>query len=108
MKLISKIYKMYWAFYKSTVTINLVVSLMVSLVVLMISPVLASITVFAIGYVTFGLFFSFLYKEVVRPKEYYFYYNRGISKIKLIVFCILVNCLLSTLILIILNYVTSS
>ena len=81
MKLISKIYKMYWAFYKSTVTINLVVSLMVSLVVLMISPVLASITVFAIGYVTFGLFFSFLYKEVVRPKEYYFYYNRGISKI---------------------------
>jgi Zn-dependent protease len=87
---------MYWAFYKSTVTINLVVSLMVGLVTV-------SITVFAIGLVTFGLFFAFLYKEVVRPQEYYFYFNRGISKIKLIIFCILVNILPSALILIILQ-----
>ena len=84
--IVSKIYRqfflIYWAFYKSTITINLVVSLMVGLVS-------TSITIFAVSLVTFGLFFAFLYKEVVRPYEYYFYYNRGISKIKLIVFCLI-------------------
>jgi len=94
-------HKMYWAFYKSTVTINLVVSLMFGIVS-------RSIIVFAISLVSIGLFFAFLYKEVVRPQEYYFYYNRGISQIKLIIFCMLVNILPSALILIIYNYVTSS
>ena len=86
---------MYWFFYKSTVTINLVVSLMVGLV----SGI--SITVFAVSFVTAGLFFALLYKEVVCSQEYYYYYNRGISKIKLIIFCVFVNILASALILII-------
>ena len=101
MKSIRDMHKMYWAFYKSTVTINLVVSLMFGIVS-------RSIIVFAISLVSIGLFFAFLYKEVVRPQEYYFYYNRGISQIKLIIFCMLVNILPSALILIIYNYVTSS
>ena len=101
MKSIRDMHKIYWAFYKSTVTINLVVSLMFGIVS-------RSIIVFAISLVSIGLFFAFLYKEVVRPQEYYFYYNRGISQIKLIIFCMLVNILPSALILIIYNYVTSS
>ena len=92
---------MYWAFYKSTVTINLVVSLAIGLVS-------TSIIVFAVSLVTIGLFFAFLYKEIVCPQEYYFYYNQGISKIKLILFCLLVNIFPSTLILIILHYVAST
>ena len=92
---------MYWAFYKSTVTINLVVSLAIGLVS-------TSIIVFAVNLVTIGLFFTFLYKEIVCPQEYYFYYNQGISKIKLILFCLLVNIFPSTLILIILHYVAST
>ena len=86
----------YWAFYKSTIFINFVVSLMVGLVTM-------SITIFAISLATIGLIFALLYKEVMCPYEYYFYYNRGISKIRLIVFCLFVNSLPSTLILIILQ-----
>ena len=79
---------MYWTFYKSTITINLGFSGIVGLVAL-------SITAFAICMVTFGLFLSLLYKETIHSQEYYFYFNRGISKIKLFIFCIVVNCLLS-------------
>ena len=94
--------KLYWVFYKSTITINLVVSLMIFIVSS------GSITIFAISIVFFGLFFAFLYKEIARPHEYYFYYNQGISKIKLIIFCVLVNVLPSALILIINHYVASA
>jgi len=48
------------------------------------------------------------YKEIVRPVEYYFYYNQSISQIKLVVFCLLVNILPSALILTIVYYATSS
>ena len=85
---------MYWAFYKSTLAINIFTSLFFCLVA-------RNINVFALSLVTIGLFFDFLYKEVVRPYEYYFYYNRGISKIKLIIFCMLVNVSASVLFLII-------
>jgi len=99
---------MYWFFYKSTLTVNLVVSFLIGLISLMISPVSVCINVFAISLVSSGLFFAFLYKEIVCPHEYYFYYNRGISKLKLILFCVLVNALPTTLILIIAHYVSSS
>ena len=99
---------MYWFFYKSTFTVNLVVSFLIGLISLMISPVSVCINVFAISLVSSGLFFAFLYKEIVCPHEYYFYYNRGISKLKLILFCVLVNALPTTLILIIAHYVSSS
>lgn len=101
MKSIKEHLLIYWTFYKSTVTINLAVSLIICIIA-------RSVTVFAVGLVTFGLFFAFLYKEVVRPHEYYFYYNQGISKIKLIIFCLFVNILPSALILIITHYVTSA
>jgi len=94
--------KLYWAFYKSTITINLVVSLMLFLVTGV------SITVFAVSLVTAGLFFAFLYKEIWRPREYYFYYNWGISKVKLMLFCVLVNILPAALILTTLFHVTSA
>ena len=101
MKSMNKILSIYWAFYKSTITVNLVVSLSIGVVS-------RSITVFAISLVSIGLFFAFLYKEAVCPQEYYFYYNRKISKIKLIIFCFLVSILPSSLILIIVHYVASA
>jgi hypothetical protein len=82
--------------------------LMIGLVSLSISPIPVSITVFSICFVSIGLFFAFLYKEIACPHEYYFYYNRGISKIKLIFFCLFVSILPSALILIILHYVVAS
>ena len=108
MKSMGKILTIYWTFYKSTLTVNLVVSLTLFLVSLGISVISVCIIVFAISLVSCGLFFAFLYKEVACPDEYYFYYNWGISKIKLIIFCLLVNMLPSSLILILVHYVASS
>jgi hypothetical protein len=90
----------YWFFYRSTLTVNLIVSLMIGFI--------AGITVFAVSLITVGLFLAFLYKEVACPHEYCFYYNRGISKIKLVFFCLLVNTVPASLILIIVHYASST
>jgi len=94
--------RLYLAFYKSTVILNLCVSLAIAFITGQF------FVFFAISFATFGLLAVFLFQEIVRPLEYYFYYNRGISKIKLIIFCLLVNLLLGTLFLTILHYVTSA
>jgi len=107
MKSMNKLLKIYWAFYKSTLTVNLVVSLTIGLISSGYGFAIG-ITVFAISLVSIGLFFAFLYKEVAFPQEYYFYYNLGISKIRLMIFCFLVSILLSAFILIIVHYATSS
>ena len=92
---------MYWAFYKSTIAVNLCVSLA-------IFAITQNIYIFAASIVLFGPLCAFLYKEVVKPLEYYFYYNRGISKTKLIIFCLIVNILPSTMISLIAYYVAST
>ena len=92
---------MYWAFYKSTIAVNLCVSLA-------IFAITGNIYIFAASIVFFGPSFAFLYKEVVKPLEYYFYYNRGISKTKLILFCLTVNVLPATIISLTAYYVAST
>ena len=91
--------KMYWTFYKSTLTTNIAVSLLVGVASI-------SISVFTVSFSSIGLFVAFLQRELMRPQEYYFYYNQCISKVKLIIFCLSVNILLSALILTIAHYVT--
>jgi len=93
---------LYWAFYKSTVILNLCVSFFVAFVTGQFFEF------FAISYATFGLIGVFLYKEIAFPLEYYFYYNRGITKIKLFSFCLLVNISLAAFLLTILHYVSST
>ena len=93
---------LYRAFYKSTVILNICVSFVIAFVTGQF------FAFFAISYATLGLLAVFLYKEIAYPAEYYFYYNRGITKIKLIIFCFLVNIPLSTLIFTFLNYVALS
>ena len=94
---------MYWAFYKSTVVLNICVSGMVAFLTRE-----ALLVTFPICFATVGLLVAFLYKEIARKMEYYFYFNRGISKIKLMLFCFMVNVLLALPILFIVFYVTSS
>ena len=48
------------------------------------SPVFIILRSFIIWMVTGGFFLSAFYFEVTRNREYYFYYNLGLSKIKLI------------------------
>jgi hypothetical protein len=98
----------YWAFYKSTVTVNLAVSFAISCILFLQGAIWNGIATFAVSLITVGLFLAFLYKEAVCPQEYYFYYNRGISKIKLIIFCFCVNVPPSAVILTIVHYATSA
>ena len=95
---------LYWAFYKSTIAFNIGVSIAIAF----ISMIFFGgnfFVVFAGSFMSVGALVAFLYKEIFSPLEYYFYYNRGISKIKLIIFCLLFNILPATIILIIVNHV---
>ncbi len=42
---------------------------------------------------TGGPILSIFYKEISKKNEYYFYYNRGISKVNLIAFSMILNML---------------
>ena len=97
---------LYWAFYKSTVTLNICVSFAVAFLGMIYDG--NFLVLFAGSFLTVGLLAVFLYKEIACPLEYYFYYNRGITKTKLIIFCLLVNILPATLILTITLYVSSA
>ena len=76
---------MYWTFYRSTIILNSLVSFLIALITG------EMLLFFPICYATIGLLAVFLYKEIARPNNYYFYYNQGISKVKLMMFCFLVN-----------------
>jgi len=105
MKSITEYFLLYWAFYKSTVILNMSVSLAIAFLAMAYGG--NFFNVFAGSFMSLGLLAAFLYKEIDCPLEYYFYYNQSISKIKLIVFCFLVNILPSALILMIVHYVAS-
>jgi ABC-type Na+ efflux pump permease subunit len=82
----------YWEFHKSTLLINWAFSIALSL---MSSPLMIPIMT-----ISGGPFISLLYREISRKNEYYFYYNRGITKIRLIVISMVFNALTSLIFLI--------
>lgn len=75
-------------FYKSTLLINLLVSLSILFLTKSVSAFIFSLTVI-------GFLAAILYKEVYRKNEYYLYHNAGLSKLQLVLFCFLTNCLWS-------------
>lgn len=83
--------KLIWEFYKSTIAIAWSVAFGTSLILYKHFT-----QVFLFSTITLGPFVSFLYKELAQKKEYYFYYNRGISKVQLILFTCLINLLIGT------------
>ena len=97
---------LYWAFYKSTLTLNIIVSFVIALVAMVYGG--NFFIVFAVSFMSSGLFAVLFYKEIDCSLEYYFYYNQNISKIKLIVFCFLVNILPSALISMLAHHVASA
>lgn len=50
-----------------------------------------------IAIMTAGPLLSLFYKELFNKKEYYFYYNRGLSKTKLIIVTIIFNFVIGAL-----------
>jgi len=98
---------MYWTFYKSTVIINICVSIALSVIAGAMTTAGFFVS-FAVCFATLGLMGVFLYKEVARPLEYYFYYNRGISKRQIMSFCFIFNILMASFFLIVRYYVSST
>ena len=94
---------MYWTFYRSTLTLNAGVSTCISLLAYINGENI--LVWFPVCFASAGLLAVVLYKEIARPVEYYFFYNRSISKIKLFLFSWIVNLLLSSLFLIAIYYV---
>ena len=84
----------YLEFHKSTLLLNWVFSLVIAVVV---SP-----WSFPVITMTGGPLFSLFYKEIARNKEYYFYYNLGLTKTKLIGMSMVFNVLTGILLLFIL------
>ena len=112
--------RLYWTFYKSTIALNFGFSFMFALIAPTISGIYLPTTVlayhfpaafcqvFAISVLTAGPLVTFIYKELARPLEYYYYYNQGISKTGLIICCILANIPAAALALIIKHHVAST
>ena len=99
-------YRLYWNFYKSTLIINYVSSLLIASFTSLVNvPVL---TTFCISIMSGGVLIAVGYKEMKHPVEYYFYYNRGISKYQLMAFTVGINILIGIFILIVDYYVTSA
>lgn len=55
---------------------------------------------FTICFLTFGYFLSLLLKELYpkRKAEYIFYYNNGLTKVELLIYCFLLNLVVIILI----------
>ena len=81
----------YFTFFKSTLALNLPVSLAVCIFSF-------SGDHLAKAMITAGFAFSVFYKELTRKNEYYFYYNAGISKIKLLAITFLLTLLTAAII----------
>jgi hypothetical protein len=85
------------AFYKSTLPINIIISIL---------PLLfGGIPFFTSVFLTFGFFTALLIKEVNGKNEYLFYYNNGISKVKLWLFSYIINFIFLIFNIIIINLI---
>lgn len=69
------------------------------------SPLYFLIYYYSIWILTGGFVLSALYFEITRKNEYYFYYNMGLSKIKLILFAYTLHIIFILPLLYILKYV---
>jgi hypothetical protein len=87
---------LYWNFYKRLLLNNLVISILLS--VLSFPFFLKT---FAVSYMSAGFLLSLLYHEFTHQTEYYFYYNKGLSKLNLISVTALINILIGSIVLII-------
>jgi len=78
--------KLFWEFHKSTMMINWSISIAFSVVMF---PLF--FTLLPIFIMTGGPIISLFYKEISKKNEYYYYYNRNISKISLIAVSMILN-----------------
>ncbi len=90
-------------FYKSTLTLSIGISaLMAAFSVFNIAGMLL---LFGFCFLSGGTVVTLLYKELSKKHEYYFYYNKGISKWALAFTCITGNLLIGISLITIAQYV---
>lgn len=87
------------AFFKSTLVINLSLSI--------VSILFGGVINFTIVLLSFGFIVSIAIKEIKQKNEYLFYYNNGISKQTLLLFSYLLTVMLLGIITIIRNFILS-
>ena len=76
--------KLYWQFYKSTLILNLASSVLLAIIVKLAAMADTPLSIIYINCCMFvGPFICFYYNELSNKNEYYFYYNKGISKLSL-------------------------
>jgi len=77
--------KLYLTFYKRLLFNNLFVSILFSVLdYSMTSDLSSSINIFGFSIMSVGFLLSLFYQEMAHRAEYYFYFNKGLSKIRLI------------------------
>ncbi len=89
-------------FYKSTLTLSIAISSL--LAVLNIFNIPAMFLAFGICFLSAGTVVTLLYKEMSKPHEYYFYYNKGLPKWLLILSCITGNLIIGIFLILISRY----
>ena len=100
---------LHWEYFKSTLVLNLTSSVLLAFVVYLTLITLPEPPPFHIVYIRCCMFggplLCLLYKEMSGRNEYYFYYNRGISKLSLFITTLSTYLLTGYLLIIILHYV---
>jgi len=95
--------KLLLIFYKSTLLFSIACGVMLAAINFQLFFV-----AFGFGFLSAGTVISLLYKEISKQHEYYFYYNKGISKQTLILTCVLANLVIGILLIIIGSYAKHS
>lgn len=100
---------LHWEYFKNTLVLNLSASVLLSFIVHMaLQSFPDSPPPLHVVYIRCCMFggplLCFLYKEMSRKNEYYFYYNRGISKLSLYISTLSIYFLAGYLLQIILHY----
>jgi hypothetical protein len=86
-------------FYKSTLLLSIACGLMLGAINFNMFFI-----AFGFGFLSAGSVISITYKEISKQHEYYFYYNKGISKFTLILSCVVLNLAIGLSLIIIETY----
>lgn len=105
--------RLYLLYNKSILKTNLIFSILFTILKVVLTlektidhfPYSIALNSFIVSILTGGFFLSILYFQVSKKNEYYFYFNLGLSQVKLIGIAYLFHIILITPLLIIRSYV---
>jgi len=113
---LKRLYPFYINFFKSTLVINVPISVAISIISAFVVSAdepdndffLSFLYTFMQMVSTVGLFATFMYKQYMHKDQYYFYRNVGISKLSLLIVTFLSYCFISMVLYNILKWIWNS